>query len=861
MKRSGGLKIAIVGALLLLAAAVASGSAHAQGEAADADTVRLELRVWQDIDDDLDISVSARPADGSWQTLGVIPLPLDDGHSSSGHYRYGNITLAVPLSNRATPAHIEMRVWQHVEDGRLIYISARASGDSWATLGTIRVPLDDGVNALLGLRYGDTSYDAPLPEDEVSTLAGRPGVRGYADGRSDEALFGRYASSLGLGVEVARDGNVIVADRENRAIRRIAPDGTVTTIAGGNGRGVRDGPASTAQFEGPTDVAIAHDGAIYVADSPAHRIRKITPDGMVTTVAGGGPTAGSRSSEGTFGSFRDGPADEARFAYPQRIALGPFGDLYIMEQHRRIRRLSPSGTVVTFAGTGTLGYEDGPRQQAEFFNLLAIDVDLDGNVYVIDNSPIINAGLVPTIRKIDTAGVVSTLYRDRPLIRWGTLATPIGLAVARDGSIYIANTGRHQIVELGRDGKLRAVAGTGAQGYADGPRVEAMFSLPGAIAVSDDGTLVVADEGNNVIRTIDLSAGPLPTHALALAGAEAIPRLQGVEVTVFAGRAGPKFAGVPRFMDGAAGSALFYRPWGMALDAEGNVIVADSGNDAIRRIAPDGTVTTVAGGSGRGLLDAPGADAQFSQPKGVAVHVDGSIYVADSRNNRIRRIAPDGSVTTVAGGGPPATEGNWGDFRDGPASEARFRGPSALAFDEEGNLLISDTENNRIRSLSPDGEVSTVAGGSRVSAPDSGVGNPGTRDGPGHHAYVGLPGGIAVDDAGNIFFTESNNAIRMIDGSGYVSTVLRTPKSRHGGALSPFIDGIAVGRDGALYVADAQYPTYARVVRITRDGALSIVADRQFTSPQGIIATPDGGFLVSDPVANVIWKITFREVQ
>ena len=861
MKRSARLKIAIVGALLLLAVAAAPGSADAQSEAAAGDTVRIELRVWQGVHDDRSISVSARPADGSWQTLGVIPLALDDGHGPYGVYRYGDITLTVPLSNRATPVHIEMRVWQHVENGRVIYISARASGDSWATLGTIPLLLDDGIHSGLGLRYGDIGINAPLPEDEVSTLAGRPGVRGYADGPGDAALFGRYASSLGLGVEVDRDGNVIVADRENRAIRRIAPDGTVTTIAGGNGRGVRDGPASTAQFEGPTDVAIAHDGAIYVADSPAHRIRKITPDGMVTTVAGGGPTARSRSSEGTWGSFRDGPAEEARFARPQRIALGPYGDLYIMEQRRRIRRLSPSGTVATFAGTGTLGYQDGPRQQAEFFHLLAIDVDAEGNVYVIDDSPIINQGLVPTIRKINTAGAVSTLYRDVPLTRGGTLATPVGLAVTRNGAMYIANTGRHQIVELTRDGELRAVAGTGEQGYIDGPRDQAMFSLPSTIAVSDDGTLVVADEGNNVIRTIDLSAGPLPTHALALAVAEEIPRLAGVQVTTFAGRPGPKFTGVPRFMDGPAESALFYRPWGMALDARGNVIVADSGNDAIRRIAPDGTVTTVAGGSGRGLLDGPGADAQFSQPKGVAVHPDGSIYVADSGNNRIRRIAPDGSVTTVAGSGLPAAEGNRGDFRNGPASEARFRDPSALAFDRAGNLLIADTENNRIRSLSPDGEVSTVAGGSPPPAPDSSVGNPGSRDGPGPHAYVGLPGGIAVDDAGNIFFTESNNAIRMIYGSGYVSTVLRTPRSRHGGALSPFIDGIAVGSDGALYVADAQQSTYARVVRITRGGELSIVADHPFTSPQGIIATTDGGFLVSDPVANVIWKITVRGAQ
>ena len=835
MKRSARPKIAIVGALLLLAVAAAPGSADAQGEAADGETVRVELRVWQDIDDDLGISVSARPADGSWQTLGVIPLLLDDGHSSGGHYRYGNITLAVPLSNRATPVHIEMRVWQHVENGRVIYISARASGDSWETLGTIALPLDGGVDSLRGLRYGDTSIDTPLPEDEVSTLAGRPGVRGYADGRGDEALFGRFAEDIGgLGVAFDRDGSVIVADRQNRAIRRITPDGTVTTIAGGNGRGVRDGPGATAQFAGPTDVAIADDGTIYVADYYGHRIRKIAPDGMVTTVAGGGPIYGPPYGEGAWGDFRDGSADEARFKFPHGIALDGRGNLFIAEDYGRIRRLSPSGSVVTFAGGQTLGHRDGHGHEARFWNLRAIEVDADGNIYVIDNH--FHSGIA--IRKIDTTGVVSTLRRGTASFRRGTLASPTGLAVTGDGAIYVANTGRHQILELTDRGILRAVAGTGEQGYADGPRVEAMFNLPGAIDVADDGRLVVADEGNNLIRTIAPTATSSSARGQALAVAGRLPRLEDVQVTVF------------------ASGSLLTRPAGMALDIEGNVIVADSGRHAIRRISPRGTVTTIAGGRGEGLRDGLRREAQFSEPEGVAVHADGSIYVADSGNNRIRRIAPDGSVTTVAGGGPPATEGSWGDFRDGPAAEARFRSPSALAFDGAGNLLIVDTGNSRIRLLSPAGEVSTVAGASRIPERHRHQGNSGSSDGPGNQAVFHSPDGIALDDEGNIFFTESNHAIRMIDSSGFVSAVLRTPHTRYGGALSPFLGGIAVGSDGALYVTDF---SYNRVIRVTRDGEISIVADLGFRRPLGIIVTEDGDLLVSDTDKGVIFQITLGD--
>ncbi len=833
-------------AAVLGLAAMATGAA--QGEA----TARIEVRVWQDVGDELDIQISARPADGSWRTLGTVPLPLDDGFSSTGRYRYGDVSLDVVPRNWGSPLIVEVRVWQGLQDSRNIYISARGSRGSWDTLGTVRLPLDDGLSSDRQLRFGDISLGVPLPEARVTTLAGHPHLRGYEDGQGEEALFGRFF--FGLGIEGDRDGSVVVADFESRAIRRILPDGTVTTIAGGNGVGVRDGPAATAQFAGPADVAIAPDGSIYVADRDAHRIRKIAPDGMVTTVAGGGPIAGLSNDAAAWGDFRDGPAEEARFSFPHGIVIDQYGDLYVAEDYQRIRRVSPAGWVSTFAGSSRLGYRDGPARQARFFEILAIAIDSSGAIYVVEWTDG-SLGRGVAVRAITADGLVSTLFRETDHVSGPTLGHPRGLAVTSDGVIYIANTGRHQLVRLTSNGELRAVAGTGERGYADGPLSWAAFNRPSGIAIMDDGSLVVADEGNGVIRRITLGRNRLGTPGLRLAGDLGIPRMQGVTVSIFAGQAGPRIDGEPSFRDGPSREALFDQPWAMALDTDGNVIVADSGNHAIRRIAPDGTVTTIAGAQGEGFRDGPCHEAQFARPQGVAVSEDGAIYLADSRANRIRRIGLNCAVTTVAGGGPLAAEGQWGGYGDGLAAEARFRDPAALAFDHEGNLLIAERGNSMVRLLSPDGEVSTVAGGRFVPSPEKRPAWVGSVDGPGDSALFFSPEGIAVDGEGNIFFTERWNPIRAIDANGFVSTVLRTPQDRYGGALSPSIAGIAVGHDGALFVADQDY---GRVVRVTRDGVLSVVAEG-LGKPQGIVVTAAGALLVSDIGDNVIWKITFGD--
>ena len=803
-----------------------------------AGTVLVEVRVWQDVTDSAAIYVSARAAGGSWRASALLPLLLDDGISPSGAFRYGDIRLDVPLRRHASGALVELRVWQRVEDGGELHVSARAADGSWRTLGTVPL-IPYGLSGDGRLRFGDFTLEVPVPSGEVSTLA-----KGF--GRPTSSPSGWY----GFGLTVDRDGSVIVADRKNHVIRRVTPDGAVTTIAGSwQWPGLRDGPAETARFNDPQDVAVAPNGAIYVADGGNHRVRKITPEGMVITVAGS-DRAGAEYHE-----IRDGPAGQALFhsGGPTALALDWYGDLYILERYA-VRRLSPSGWVSTVVGGNDAGWRDGPADQALVFGLQDIAVDDAGNLYVIDDDRQISSD-VPAlaIRKIGVDGIVETLYLDESPSLGGTLAYPSGIAVSGSGAVYLSNTGRDQIVTLTEEGELRTVAGTGEEGHLDGARGTAMFSAPGRLAFAPDGALVVADQSGTVIRRVAVGGEGADSADVPLARAADLPRVPGVSVSVFAG------SGKQGFVDGPAEEARFLFPWAMTLDGSGNIIVADRGNHAIRSVSADGTVTTLAGGNGAGTRDGPCQDAQFSEPSGVVADPErGTLYVSDWSGHRIRRIAREGAscvVTTIAGGEQGVA--------DGPAATARFSWPEGLALDGEGGLLIADKGFSLIRRLSPEGRVETIASGGPSAALWS---DHGSRDGPVELARFSLSGGLAVDDEGNIFFPESNNAIRKIDRTGFVSTVLRTADYSRGGALSPFTSGIVIGRGGELYVADYGF---GRVVRVGPDGALAIVADGEHApplplvgrdlDPGGLLMAPSGDLFVTSRHGSVIFRITFEE--
>ena len=471
---------ALVGLVAVLAVTVV-GTGHAQGGL----EATVEVRVWQALNVETDIRISARPAGGSWRTLGTFRLPLDDGTSSTGQYRYGDIAIDVPLANRAWPATVEVRVWQDVGNTQRIYISARPAGGDWGSLGTRPFPLTDGLSSNGRFRYGDISLDVPLPETSVRTLARVDGVQstvfagqgtqGLVDGRGRSA---RFTAPGGLALDGS--GNLIVADNANRAIRSISPDGTVTTIAGNGERGYRDGPCEEARFEAPRSVAVHADGSIYVTDSS--RIRRIErgPAGecAVTTVAG--------REDGSTGR-RDGPAAHAEFFYPAEIAFDSRGNLFIADaQNGLIRRLSPDGQVTTVAGGGARfgGATYAGLSTSIQLSPWGLDVDDEGNVFFTDTF----ANTDHTIRKLDGHGYVSTAL-STPNYREGGALSPFmgGLAIGPDGELYVAD-GSGRLLRFTRDGILAIVVDAG---------------VDGGLVVAPDGTLFVSSDGS-VIRKITI---------------------------------------------------------------------------------------------------------------------------------------------------------------------------------------------------------------------------------------------------------------------------------------------------------------------------------------------------------------------
>jgi serine/threonine-protein kinase len=256
-------------------------------------------------------------------------------------------------------------------------------------------------------------------------------------------------------------------------------------------------------------------------------------------------------------------------------------------------------------------------------------------------------------------------------------------------------------------------------------------------------------------------------------------------VTTFAG------SGAPGSADGAGTAAAFFGPIGVAFDGAGNIYVADVSNNKIRKIAPGGIVTTFAGSGARGSADGTGTAASFAGPYGVSVDADGNVYVADFCNNRIRRITPGGVVTTLAGSGSAGSA-------DGPGAAASFAHPSGVAVDGSGNVYVADLLSNKIRKITPGGVVTTFAGS----------GAEGSADGVGTAASFNLPAGVAVDGSGNVYVAEiSGNKIRKITPGGIVTTFAGSGVQGSADGAGPAAEffepmGVAVDGAGNVYVAD-----------------------------------------------------------
>jgi ABC-type branched-subunit amino acid transport system substrate-binding protein/sugar lactone lactonase YvrE len=327
----------------------------------------------------------------------------------------------------------------------------------------------------------------------VSTLAG-DGNWGYRDGPGPQA---RFLGPEGLAIDP--QGSVYVAERFGNRIRRISPDGMVSTLAGMGTPGYSDGPGSSAQFNYPFGLALDGAGNLYVGDTFNHRIRVVHNDGTVSTLAGDG-TAG----------YRDGPASQAQFDRPTGVALSESGVLYVADSgNNRIRAISMDGIVKTLAGSGERGFKDGPPDQAQFNGPQHLTVDGDGIIYASDSVTFELRGN-HAIRRITPDGVVTTLAgtgqpeRADGMVAEVGFSLPSGLDVDAAGNLFVADEDNQRIRVITPGGMVYTVAGTGVNGYADGDGPQAAFLNPHGIALDDKGRLYVADVITSRIRIIQL---------------------------------------------------------------------------------------------------------------------------------------------------------------------------------------------------------------------------------------------------------------------------------------------------------------------------------------------------------------------
>jgi sugar lactone lactonase YvrE len=585
------------------------------------------------------------------------------------------------------------------------------------------------------------------PSGTVSTIAGSPTLSGAVDASGAAA---RFSTPLGITVDAA--GNIYIADTGNSTIRVISSMGAVSTLAGKAGnKGSVDGAAANARFSSPIGIAYDNNSStVYVSDTDSCAIRTIQA-GTVTTIAGpaGGAIDGSRCTP------VDGAATGAGFAYPTSlqwepaVATPPSGAVLLVADLGAVRAVIPGPDfVVTVAGnvSENLGVTNGPALTATFDYVNSIASDTAGDLYIADlaNNDIRvingNPAIVSTI-----AGTSSITGSANGTGAAAAFNAPYSVATDPAGNVFVADNGNSQIRKITPGGVVTTYAGGATNyGHADGAGSAASFSGPRGIVKDGTGNLYVADDNNHTIRKIT-PAGVVTT----LAG--------------MPGQAGE--------VDGSGSTARFNAPHGLAIDAAGNLYVADYLGGTIRVVSPTGVVTTLAGSASTyGEADGVGTAALFAQPIGIAVDTLGNVYVTDNSGDTVRKITPVPAavVSTIGGTGFKA-----GSI-DGVGAAALFDGPIGIAVDSKGNVFVGDSGNATLRVITPGGNVTTIAGTAKTV---------GWADGTGAAAEFADLFGLALDSAGNVYVADRENAaIRKVVvnsalTSGTVTTVVGAPSS------------------------------------------------------------------------------------
>jgi sugar lactone lactonase YvrE len=552
------------------------------------------------------------------------------------------------------------------------------------------------------------------------------------DGAGSAARFSSPAA-----ITLAVNGDLFIADTANHQIRRITPEGIVSTVAGQAGvAGYADGAADAALFKSPGALASDDKGTLYIADSLNRVVRKISTGGVVSTIAG---------AVGVIGSA-DGIGSAARFNNLQGIAVDGARNIYVTDlNYNLLRKISASdGRVTTLAGkAGLAPRADGTGADARFFRAGGVIVARDGSLRV--------AELGHAVRKVTPEGVVTTLAANPPAQQSGALDaagtaarfnSPQSLTLDRDGNIYIADTGNFTIRKLATDGAVTTVAGTaGLAGTVDATGPDARFGSPVAVAMSPAGILHVADW-----EIVD----------------EQTPREDLIR-RVGADGAVTTLAGMPGSLPET--ETLMWLS-ALAFDSLGNLYAADT--NAIHKITPAGDVSYFMGGSRWSVTqpdgsrlwiqnitpkDGPWGKAIIPHSKGITIDDRGYFFLTQDYSYSVRRMIPYGDTSTVAGvlNEPRNSAGS----NDGTGTTARFNSPRGIVVDSVRNLYLADSNNHTIRRISRDGLVTTIGG-----IP----GYAGAADAVGDRALFNQPTGMAIDAAGNLYVTDTKNH-RIVKGT------------------------------------------------------------------------------------------------
>jgi sugar lactone lactonase YvrE len=571
-----------------------------------------------------------------------------------------------------------------------------------AVTGTVTLEAGNGTPGYTGDNGPATSAQLRLPAGVATDAAGNLYIADTGNNCVRMISNGTITTVVGglnqpAGVAVDASGNLYIADTYDHRILKVAT-GVITKVAGGAmaGFGGDNGPATSALLDYPSSVAVDGAGNLYIADSGNGRIRKVS-NGTITTVAGNGIAD-------------HGCASVSELGPPGGIAVDTAGNLYIADgSNNCVRKLSGS-MLTAVAGNGTAGFsgDTGLATSAELQGPTGVAVDLAGNVYVADQAN-------RRIRKV-SAGVITTVAGNGSLVGENGPATsaqlymPSATAVDSAGNLYIADTD-NQVIRRVSNGVVTTVAGNGTYGYSGdgGPATSAQLYNPMGVAVDAAGDLYIASNGvrkvsNGVISTVAW----IPACAIAVDAAgdvysadcfgNLIRKVSNGVVTTVAGGNGSGFSGD----NGPATSAQLYNPIGVAVDAAGNLFIADMNNNRIREVS-NGVITTVAGGGSSLGDNGPATSAQMWGPTGVAIDTAGNLYIADWGNSRIRKVS-NGVITTVAGTGVAGFSGD-----TGPASSAELDYPYGLAVDSAGDVYVADSDNDRVRVIVPASPALSIA--------------------------------------------------------------------------------------------------------------------------------------------------------